>query len=91
MNDTSAQMTVKMREMVLRKSPADRLRMGCSMYDFSKQLVTNAILRENPDLSENMLRRELFMRFYGNDFNVVRREKILNYLVERALLPKVRL
>ena len=80
MNDTSVEMAVKMREMILRKLPEERLRMGCSMYDFSKQLVTGAILRENPDLSPHVLRGELFRRFYGNDFDVATQKKILERL-----------
>lgn len=84
MNDTSPEMTAKMREMILRKAPADRLRMGCSMYDFSKRLVVNAILRERPNLLPNALRGELFRRFYGNDFGIAQREKILERLNESA-------
>ena len=80
MNDTSLRMTAKMREMFLQKLPEERLRLGCSMYDFSKQLVVNALLRENPDLSETALRPELFRRFYGNDFDVIHQQKIVNHL-----------
>jgi len=69
-----------MREMIRRKTPEERLRMGCSMFDFSKSLVVNAILRERPNLSPAELRGELFLRFYGNDFAPARREKILAHL-----------
>lgn len=69
MNDTSPQIAAKMREMFQKKTPAQRMIMGCSMYDFSKQLVINAILKERPDISLPDLRREVFLRFYGNVIN----------------------
>ena len=80
MNDTPPKIAEKMREMIRRKTPEERLRMGCSMFDFSKSLVVNAILRERPNLSPAELRGELFLRFYGNDFAPARREKILAHL-----------
>ena len=80
MNDTSAPMSAKMRELILRKQPEERLRMGCSMYGFSKQLVTDAILREHPGLSLKVLRGELFRRFYGSDFAPRQQKKILEHL-----------
>lgn len=66
MNDTSPQIAAKMKEMLQKKTPAQRMIMGCSMYDFSKQLVINAILKERPGISSQDLRREVFLRFYGN-------------------------
>ncbi len=66
MNDTTPEIAVKMREMFQKKTPAQRLMMGCSMYDFSKQLMVSSILRQKPGISLPALRRELFLRFYGN-------------------------
>lgn len=66
MNDTAPEIAAKMREMFQKKTPAQRLMMGCSMYDFSKQLVVSSILRQKPDISLPDLRKELFLRFYGN-------------------------
>ena len=83
MNDTSPQIEAKMIQMIRLKTPIERLKMGCSMFDFSKQLVTNSILRENPNLSPAFFRRELFLRFYGNEFDPVHREKIAKYFSEK--------
>ena len=80
MNDTNPKIMEKMREMIRAKTPGERLAMGCSMHDFCKRLVAGAILRENPKLSPAALRRELFLRFYGNDFDDVRKEKIIQHL-----------
>ncbi len=81
MNDTAPQMTAKVREMLRQKTSAERLSMACSLHEFSKQLVTSFILRENPNLSAGLLRRELFLKFYRDDFDPTQRKNILNYLM----------
>ncbi len=80
MKDTSPEIEKKMIEMINRKSPMDRLKMGCSMYDLSKRLVTGALLESNPGITPTRLKRELFLRFYGNDFNSVQRAKVLEHI-----------
>lgn len=80
MNDTSPAVKVKMQEMMKQKSPQERLAMGCSMYDMSKQIVVSSILQQTPKISAAELRRKLFLRFYGNDFDAVRSEEILKQL-----------
>ena len=80
MKDTSPEMDLKMIGMMQARSPEERLEMGFSMYDFSRQLVTEAILRERPNISPIALRLELFERFYGNDFDSDQKRKILEYL-----------
>jgi hypothetical protein len=82
MNDTSPEITEKMCEMFRTKTPQERFRMGCSMYDTSRYLVTRAILRENPHISPAALRQELFLKFYGDDFNPTERQRILDYLAQ---------
>ena len=84
MEDTSPEMAAKMRELFLRKTLLERLEMGCSMYDTSRYLITQAILRENPGISPALLRREIFLRFYGEDFEPEEREKIIAYLIENT-------
>ena len=84
MNDTSPEMQAKMLEMIQNKTPEERLNMGCSMYDFSKYMITEAIRRENPSISEGDLRCEIFLRFYGNDFSELDKVKILESLRKTA-------
>lgn len=72
----------RMRELIREKSPAERIAMGCSMYDFAKELVKSAILREHPGLSDSEIRGEIFLRFYGNDFDLARQQKILRFLTK---------
>ena len=80
MNDTSPEMAEKMRQMIQLRSPSERAMMGLSMYTTSKKLVTDAILRDNPDISKAELRKELFLKFYGNDFTREEQQKILFHL-----------
>ena len=80
MRDTTREMTVKMREMIQLKSPIERLKMGSSMYETSKRLISRAILENNPTISKAEFRREFFLRFYGNDLGDGDREKVLSDL-----------
>lgn len=82
MKDTDSRMDKKFREMMRQKTPAERLAMGCSMFDFSKRLAISSILSEKGNLSAAALRRELFLRFYSNDFEATQQENILKHLVK---------
>lgn len=80
MHDTTPEMKKKFHEMMMAKSPIERLEMGLSMHAFSKKMVISAILRDNPDISEVDLKKQIFLKFYKNDFDPVEREKILQHL-----------
>ena len=82
MNDTPSRIATKMQEMIGRKSSAERLRFGCSMFDLSRQLVKDSILGNDPKISSADLRRQLFLRFYGKDFDLSQQRKIIQYLSE---------
>lgn len=77
MDDTTFEMAEKMREMCRLKTPEERFKMGCSMYDTSKYLITRSILRNNPDISKAGFQKELFLSFYRDDFNLAEQEKII--------------
>ncbi len=80
MRNTTREMEYRMCEMIQAKLPIERLKMGCSMYETSKYLITRAILEDHPNISKVNLRKELFLRFYGSDFDPINREKILKHL-----------
>jgi hypothetical protein len=77
MRDTSPEMERRFREMLLARSGAERLKMGCSMHSFAQQLVRASILAKTPHASEAEVRRALFLRFYGRDFDSQTQERIL--------------
>ena len=76
-NDTSREIERKYREMLLQRSGEERLKMGCSMHATAKALARASILHEQPDASPATIRRALFLRFYGHEFDAQAREKIL--------------
>ena len=69
MDDTPPEITQKMQEMFQRKSPEERLKMGWSMYETSKYLILRGIKEKDPHISKADLRKELFLTFYGDDFD----------------------
>ncbi len=58
----------------------ERLMMGFSMYEAARQLVKASILERNPTISPWELKKEVFLRFYGNDFSSPLLQKILSHL-----------
>ena len=80
MNDTSPQIELRYRNLLLQRSGEERLKMGCSMYAAARALVLASILEKNPDASKATIRRELFLRFYGQEFTDRMRAKLLRAL-----------
>ncbi|HEV8616525.1 MAG TPA: UPF0158 family protein [Methylomirabilota bacterium] len=66
--------------MLLARSPEDRLKMGCSMSATARALVRASVLAQDPQASPAALRRALFLRFYGPEFEPAEREGILAWL-----------
>lgn len=69
MTDTTSKTADYLRELTRSKTPEERLRMGCSMYDLAKEIVVSSILEQDPDISFLELREKVFLRFYGSDFD----------------------
>ena len=67
--------------MLLRHSGEERLKMGCSMHATARALVKASLSEKNPIA----INRELFLRFYGHEFEPEERKKILKAL-RKALL-----
>ena len=82
MNDTSPEMEQKFRELLASKTPEERLLMACSMGDSARYLVSCSIREKNPNISKADLMKELFIIYYGQEFSVQEREKILKSLEE---------
>lgn len=79
MNDTNIATEMKMRELIAQKSPEERLVMGCSMFMFAKALV-RASLEQKGTMPASILRQQLFLRFYGDEFEDSQKNKILKHL-----------
>jgi hypothetical protein len=77
MNDTSPELERRYRAMLLQRSSEARLLMGDSMYAAARALVRASILAATPNASPAQLRQEIFLRFYGHEFDVQTLDKIL--------------
>jgi hypothetical protein len=80
MNDTPPHIQKKFIEMYLTKSPSERMRMGCSMFQMVKTLLIQRILASKPGISRADLRKEIFTQIYGEDFAPDQLAKILKHL-----------
>lgn len=78
------------RELMMRRSGDERLRMGCAMFEGAKRLVRAGLGDpEGRDDSAEM-RARLFVRIYGPDFAPATRDRIAARLRDPAparLLP----
>jgi len=81
MNDTHPEMEVRFRNLMMSKTGQQRLLMGCSMYDTAKEIVRSSIYNDHPGITEADMRREIFLRFYRQDFSKTEREKLISALV----------
>jgi hypothetical protein len=77
MNDTLPEVERQYRAMLLQRSGEARLLMGDSMYAAARALVRASILAAAPNASPGQLRQQIFLRFYGHEFDARAREKIL--------------
>ena len=77
MNDTDPEVEQKFIAMLMERSGEERLRMGCSMHATAQALVKPSVLEKDPLASPATMRRALFLRFYGHEFNAEARDKIL--------------
>lgn len=71
MTDTTPKIYNKLIMLVRQKTPLERLKMCADMFDMARSLIL-ASLGDGANQ-----RRELFLRFYGQDFNAAKKEKIL--------------
>ena len=81
LNNTHPDVAIRFRDLMMSKSGQQRLLMGCSMYDTAKQIVRSAIYNNRPDIMDKDLKKEIFLRFYGNEFSRADRKKFLSSLM----------
>lgn len=81
MRDTNDVMSEKYRKMLLSRPPEERLRMGFSMYDTAREIVKSAIRHKSPEIAPGDLKKEIFLRFYGFEFDAREKKKIMAALM----------
>ncbi len=80
MNDTHPDVVIRFRNLIMSKTGQERLLMGCSMYDTAKEIVRSSIYNSRPGITEAEIKREIFLRFYGQEFSEDDRKKLLSAL-----------
>jgi len=80
MFDTHPEIAVRYRDLMMSKTGQERLVMGCSMYDTARQIVLSAVRNRRPEITDAEIKREIFLRFYGQEFSEADREKLLSAL-----------
>jgi hypothetical protein len=78
MNDTEPKIEQKMKELMKKKTAEDRLKMGCSMFSFSK-IIIQASLQETENIQQPDLKKKLFLRLYGKEMDEETKGKIAAY------------
>jgi hypothetical protein len=86
MKDTAPEMDARYRDMLMQRSGDERLRMGCAMRETARAFVEASILEQNQQATPEVVRKGLFLRFYGHEFDADSREKIL-VAIESASHP----
>ena len=79
MNDTDPKIELKIRELMMKKTSEERLKMGCSMFSFSKAIVQSSILQETANVKSSNFKEKLFLRFYANEMDEKMKKKIAAY------------
>ncbi len=77
MKDTSDKIWSQYHKMIMQKSGEERLLMGCSMFDTAKEIVKSSLLSKSPKQDPLDLKRNIFLRFYGHEYNERQLNKIM--------------
>lgn len=72
MKDTPEAVETKYRELIMKKSGSERLKIGCDLFTAAKRLALVGLLEE----SSEFVQERLFERFYGRDFSPDQRIRI---------------
>jgi hypothetical protein len=83
MNDTHPDVADRFRNLMMSKTGQERLLMGCSMCDASKKIVRSSIYNNHPKITEAGMRKEIFLRFYRQEFGRIERENIILALTSK--------
>ncbi len=86
MTDTPPDVDERYRAMLMQRTGEERLIMGCAMRDTARAFVEASLREQDPQASEATIRKGLFLRFYGHEFDAPTCENILA-AIERAAQP----
>ena len=77
MTDTSAAMATLQRRLLMERPAAERLKMGCAMFDTARALMRAGLGDATGTDGSVALRIRLFERTYGRDFDAKTAARII--------------
>jgi len=89
MKDTLPEIDTRYRAMLMQRSGEERLIMGCAMRDTARAIVEASLREQDPQATVASVRKGLFLRFYGHEFEPRTRAKIID-TIEVTAHPVVR-
>ena len=89
MNDTASEIGERFRAMLMARTGEERLIMGCTMRDSARMIVETSLRANDPQATVQTIRKGLFLRFYGHEFDADTCAKILP-AIGRAAYPTSR-
>ncbi|HXF75081.1 MAG TPA: hypothetical protein VNN13_03235 [Methylomirabilota bacterium] len=87
MKDTPPAIERKFRAMLMKRSGEERLKMGCSMHATALAFARASLLQKRPGAHPAELKRSLFFRMYGADFDPEQRKRIASAFLKSAKHP----
>lgn len=84
MRDTPHDVEERYRAMLMARTGEERLIMGCAMRDTARALVEASLREQTPNATDATIRKGLFLRFYGHEFDAETRAKILAVIESAA-------
>ena len=82
MKDTDILVESRFLEMMMERSGQERMKMGFSMFDMARRQVIASIKERNPNAGENDIKKEIFLRFYAQEFSPEDRERIPSCIIK---------
>lgn len=70
--------------MLMQRTGEERLMMGCAMRDTARAFVEASLREQDPQATAATIRKGLFLRFYGHEFDAQTRDKILAAIEQTA-------
>ncbi|MDA8063953.1 MAG: hypothetical protein M0031_00410 [Thermaerobacter sp.] len=68
-SDTSPEVASRYQELLMAKNGQERMLLGAAMYAQARKIVEASVREHDPDASDREVRRQVFLRFYGGDFD----------------------
>ena len=82
MNDTSKDAERIYNSLLLKRTPEERLKMGCSMFDLACSIIKSSFPK---DLSDSEIKQRLFLRLYSSDLEERVKRQVLRGMKNREL------